>query len=118
MKFPKKIKMSGFEINLVLLDHEISYEVSEQQGSFVSKPPLTIYLDKKIIERGDRTSLNVLIHEVLHFVYYQYQLNLTKQLDDESKEEKEVNSIANGVIEMLLDTDLKEWILKTIREIK
>jgi len=118
MTFPKKVKMSGFEINLVLVEHDISYEVAEQQGSFVSKPPLTIYLDKKIIDKADRTSLNVLIHEFLHFSYYQYQLSATKQLDDDTREELEVNSMANSIIELLLDTDLKPWILKVMKECK
>jgi hypothetical protein len=36
---PKKVNAGPFEVELVLIPHEVAYESSDYQGSFVSKPP-------------------------------------------------------------------------------
>ena len=46
-----------FEVELVLIPHEVAYESSDYQGSFVSKPPLKIYLDENIINLGGQEML-------------------------------------------------------------
>ena len=51
VSFPKYVHLSYLKINLILLDSEVSYQVADQQGSFIEKPPITIYLDKAMIER-------------------------------------------------------------------
>ena len=50
IKLPKKVTVGAFTVELVLIPHDLSYEVSEQQGSFVVKPPYKIYFDEDIIE--------------------------------------------------------------------
>ena len=48
---PKKVNAGPFEVELILIPHEVAYESSDYQGSFVSKPPLKIYLDEDIINK-------------------------------------------------------------------
>ena len=74
VSLPKKVNAGPFEVELILLPHEVAYESSDYQGSFVSKPPLKIYLDEDIINRGGKDAINVVIHEMLHVGYYQYHL--------------------------------------------
>ena len=49
VSYPEYVHLSYLKVTLVLLDSELSYQVADQQGSFVEKPPVTIYLDKEII---------------------------------------------------------------------
>ena len=74
VSLPKKVNAGPFEVELILLPHEVAYESSDYQGVFVSKPPLKIYLDEDIIHRGGKDAINVVIHEMLHVGYYQYHL--------------------------------------------
>ena len=53
--------------------------------------------------------INVLIHELLHVIYYQYNLS------NSSSEEDVVNSMANGLTELLTRTALLETIKKLKR---
>ncbi len=66
--------MGPFKVHLKLVSHELAYEVSEQQGSFHSKPPMTIVLDENIMAMENESTLNVLIHELFHLCHYQYEL--------------------------------------------
>ena len=74
VKLPSKVTIGAFEVELITIPHEVSYEVGEAQGVFLGKPPYKIFLDEGIIERGGKDAVNVVIHEFLHVGYYQYLL--------------------------------------------
>ena len=107
VKLPKKVTIGAFEVELITIPHEVSYEVGEAQGVFVGKPPYKIFLDEGIIERGGKDAVNVVIHEFLHVGYYQYLLK-------EKEEETVVNSYANFITELLSRSELKDWIVDNI----
>ena len=107
VKLPKKVTIGAFEIELITIPHEVSYEVGEAQGVFVGKPPYKIFLDEGIIEKGGKDAVNVVIHEFLHVGYYQYLLK-------EKEEETVVNSYGNFITELLSRSELKDWIIDNI----
>ena len=96
-------------VELILLPHEVAYESSDYQGTFVSKPPLKIYLDDEIINLGGRDAINVVMHEMLHVGYYQYHLK-------DKEEETLVNSMANFLTEILTRSELKEWLIDNMKK--
>ena len=102
IKLPKNVTIGAFDVELVILPHEISYEVSEVQGIFIGKPPYKIFLDEDIINRGGKDAINVVIHEFLHVGFYQYLLK-------DKEEETIVNSYGNFITELLMRSELKEW---------
>jgi len=102
-KLPKHVTIGPFSVELICAPHDIMYEVSEAQGTFVIKPPYKIYLDKEMIERGGADAVNVVLHECMHVAYYQYQL---KDKDEESI----VNGMSNGITEIFYKSELKEWL--------
>ena len=106
---PKKVNAGPFEVELILLPHEVAYESSDYQGTFVSKPPLKIYLDDEIINLGGRDAANVVMHEMLHVGYYQYHLK-------DKEEETLVNSMANFLTEILTRSELKEWLIDNMKK--
>jgi hypothetical protein len=106
---PKKVNVGPFEVELVLIPHEVAYESSDYQGSFVSKPPLKIYLDENIINLGGKDAINVVMHEMLHVGYYQYHLK-------DKEEETLVNSVANFLTELLSRSELKAWIIDNMNK--
>jgi len=106
---PKKVNAGPFEVALILLPHEVAYESSDYQGSFVSKPPLKIYLDEEIINLGGRDAINVVMHEMLHVGYYQYHLK-------DKEEETLVNSVTNFLTEILTRSELKEWLIDNMKK--
>ena len=101
---PKKVNAGPFEVELILIPHEVAYESSDYQGVFVSKPPLKIYLDEDIINLGGKDAINVVMHEMLHVGYYQYHLK-------DKEEETLVNAMANFLTELLSRSELKSWII-------
>ena len=107
VKLPSKVTIGAFTVELVLIPHELSYEVSEQQGSFVVKPPYKIYFDEDIIELGGADAVNLVIHEFLHLGFYQYMLK-------DKDEETVVNSYGNFLTELLTRSELKSWIKQNI----
>ena len=107
VKLPKKVTIGAFEVELITIPHEVSYEVGEAQGVFVPKPPYKIYLDQSIIELGGKDAVNVVIHEMLHIGYYQYLLK-------DKEEETIVNSYGNFITELLSRSELKDWIVDNI----
>ena len=107
VKLPKKVTIGAFEIELITIPHEVSYEVGEAQGVFVGKPPYKIFLDEGIIEKGGKDAVNVVIHEFLHVGYYQYLLK-------DKEEETIVNSYGNFITELLSRSELKDWIVDNI----
>ena len=109
ISLPKKVNAGPFEVELILLPHEVAYESSDYQGTFVSKPPLKIYLDDEIINLGGRDAINVVIHEMLHVGYYQYHLK-------DKEEETLVNSMANFLTEILTRSELKEWLIDNMKK--
>jgi len=109
VSLPKKVNAGPFEVELVLLPHEVAYESSDYQGTFVSKPPLKIYLDDEIINLGGRDAINVVMQEMLHVGYYQYHLK-------DKEEETLVNSVANFLTEILTRSELKEWLIDNMKK--
>ncbi len=103
MKLPKYVTVGPFTVQLVCVPHELMYEVSEAQGTFVVKPPYKIYLDREMIQAGGPDAVNVVIHELLHLGFYQYHLK-------EKEEETIVNSYGNLGKERRGHSGLKEWI--------
>ena len=100
---PKFVTLGAFDVEIILLPHEVSLDVSEQQGSFKYNPPYKIFVDKDIIERGGKDALNLILHECLHVGYMQYMLK-------DKEEETVVNSYGNFLTEVLMRSELKEWI--------
>ena len=109
VSLPKKVNAGPFEVELILLPHEVAYESSDYQGTFVSKPPLKIYLDDEIINLGGRDAINVVMHEMLHVGYYQYHLK-------DKEEETLVNSITNFLTEILTRSELKAWLIDNMKK--
>tara|TARA_X000000368_G_C23039348_1_gene716147 strand:+ start:1378 stop:1710 length:333 start_codon:yes stop_codon:yes gene_type:complete len=107
VKLPKKVTIGAFEVELITIPHEVSYEVGEAQGVFVPKPPYKIFLDQSIIDLGGKDAVNVVIHEMLHIGYYQYLLK-------DKEEETIVNSYGNFMTELLSRSELKDWIVDNI----
>jgi len=101
--------MGPFKVSIKLLSHDTSYEISEQQGSFHSKPPLTINLDESIMNMHNEVSLNLLMHELFHLCQYQYHL-------EDAKEEVLVNAQANFMTELLMRSNLKKWIKSVLEQ--
>ncbi len=104
MKLPKYVTVGPFTVQLVCVPHELMYEVSEAQGTFVVKPPYKIYLDREMIQAGGPDAVNVVIHELLHLGFYQYGLK-------DKEEEHIVNSYGNFLTELLMRSELKEWLV-------
>ncbi len=109
VSLPKKVNAGPFEVELILLPHEVAYESSDYQGTFVSKPPLKIYLDDEIINLGGRDAINVVMHEMLHVGYYQYHLK-------DKEEETLVNSMGNFLTEILGRSELKAWLIDNMKK--
>ena len=99
--------MGPFKVLIRLLSHDTSYEVSDQQGSFHSKPPLTINLDESIMNMHNEVSLNLIVHELFHLCHYMYHL-------EGATEEVLVNAQANFTTELLIRSNLKNWIKSVI----
>ncbi len=109
-RLPKYVHLSYLKISLVQLDSELSYQVADQQGSFVEKPPATIYLDKEIIERGGLDAVNLVIHEMCHAVEYLAQLTNLSVTDPSRAEEGRVTAYSNYLTEMISKSELRDWI--------
>ena len=109
-KFPKCVHLSYLEIKLLLLDSEVSYQVAEQQGSFIEKPPITIYLDKEMIERGGLDAVNLVIHEMCHAIEHLAQLTNLSVTDPNKAEEGRVNAYSNYMTELISKSELRDWI--------
>ena len=101
--FPNVVYLSYLKIELKLVDHEMSYEAMEQQGSFHGKVPCYIVLDKEIIEKGGSYAVNLVLHEMSHAIEYLQKL-------DKSDEENRVSTYANYITEILCRSSLSNWI--------
>jgi hypothetical protein len=103
VNLPKFVTLGAFDVEIILLPHEISYDVSEQQGSFKFNPPYKIFLDKDIVEKKSKDALNLVLHECLHVGYLQYSMK-------DKEEEHIVNSYGNFITELFLRSELKAWL--------
>ena len=110
VKLPKYVHLSYLRVSLVQLDSELSYQVADQQGSFVEKPPATIYLDKGIIERGGLDAVNLVIHEMCHVIEYLAQLTNLSIADANRAEEGRVTAYSNYLTELISKSELRDWI--------
>ena len=108
--FPKHVHLSFLKVNLVLLNSQISYEVADQQGAFVEKPPVSIYLDEEIIRRGGSDAVVLVIHEVCHAIEHLAQLGNLSEGDALKAEEGRVNAYSNFITELISKSELRDWI--------
>ena len=106
--FPKTINLGYTTVNIVLVDSKISQIVGEQQGCYSGGLPYTVYFDKDIIKEGGPDAVNLVLHELMHHVYANYQV------DEKSGEEVVINTLANGITEILFRSELKEWIIQQL----
>ena len=70
--------------------------------------------ENKILYNSKQTPpelVNTIIHELMHAIYYQYNLSM------QSSEEDIVNAMANGMTELLTRTDLLQFIKHKLKEV-
>ena len=103
IRFPNFVFLSYLRIELKIVDHEMSYEAMEQQGSFHGKAPAYIILDKDIIEKGGSYAINLVLHEMSHAIEYLQKM-------DKIDEEGRVSTYANFMTEVLCRSSLSDWI--------
>ena len=104
VKLPKHVTIGAYKVELVRIPHDVAYESSDYQGSFVAKPPIKIYLDEEIIDMGGMDAVNLVLHEFCHLGFYQYAMK-------DIEEEHIVNSYGNFLTELLMRSELKEWLV-------
>ena len=109
VKFPKHVTVGAFKVELVKIPHAVAYDSSDYQGSFVSQPPAKIFLDEDIVDGGGMDAVNLVLHELCHLGFYQYSMK-------EKDEEHIVNSYGNFFTEVLMRSELKEWLLCQMKE--
>ena len=107
---PKQIKLGHFLIDIQLIDGQLSLNIAEQQGCFVAREQI-IYLDKDIMTGQADRAIGLIIHELCHAIYYQYNLG------QHSSEEDIVNAMSNGMTELLTRTDLLKYIQHKLKEV-
>ena len=108
-KLPDYITLGYTRIRLVLVDSKISTNIGEQQGCYVGSVPYTIYLDKDIMTNGGPDAVNLIIHECMHHIWTNYQV------DDKTGEEITVNTMANGITELVVRSELKPWLIHQLQ---
>jgi len=102
VELPEFIRLSHYRITLEQIPSEISEECAEQQGSFHSRT-MRIYLDKGIIEDGGSIACDLLLHEILHSVWY------LRGMDSKSEEDV-VNGMSTHIIEIFKNNpDFARW---------
>ena len=107
---PKTIKLGHFVIGIELIDGTVSMNIAEQQGCFVAREQI-IYLDKDIMTGQPDRAIGLIIHELCHAIYYQYNQS------HQSSEEDIVNAMSNGMTELLTRTDLLKYIQHKLKEV-
>ena len=107
ISIPNKIKIGAMDVTIQLQKHLTKR--SDDEGGYFEEDQL-ILLDKDIIEAGNKYSIVLLWHEVLHAIYSQYSL-------DGLSEEKNVSGFSQGIVQVLGDNPkLIEWILKCLKK--
>jgi hypothetical protein len=107
MKLPTQIDIGHETIKIEVVPTHLSYELCREEGSFHSTLR-TIFINEDIVNRGGATLVNVLIHELMHVIHW------LDNLSKDSTEEDIVNSMSNGMTELLLRTDLLTFIYKEL----
>ena len=105
-KFPEYITLGYTRIEFILMSTNIARNIGEQQGSYIGSVPYKIYLDQEIINLGGPDASNLVIHEVMHHIYNNYEC------DDKTSEEILINTLANGITELIYRSELKAWFLE------
>ena len=103
---PHILQLGHFKLKIVLADSEIVNE--EYQGAYLSRDN-KIILYKDLANGKGAQSINIILHELCHAIYYAYGL------DKDSNEEQIVNAMSNGVTELLLNKELLKFINKEIQ---
>ena len=107
ISIPNKIKIGAMEVTIRLQKHLTKR--SDDEGGFFEEDQL-ILLDKDIIEKGNKYSIVLLWHEILHAVYSQYSL-------EGLPEEKNVSGFSQGIVQVLGDNPkLVKWILLCLKK--
>lgn len=111
MKLPTQIKLGHETIKIEVVPTHLSYELCKEEGSFHSNLR-TIFISEDMVNRGGASLVNVLIHELMHVIYW------LDNLSKDSTEEDIVNSMSNGLTELLLRTELQTFINKELNYAK
>ena len=108
---PEFINLSHYRIQILQINNHISYELAEQQGSFHSRE-MKIYVDESIIEKGGSISTDLLLHELLHSIWYLRQFG---NLKPSEAEEDIVNGMSTHLIEIFKNNpDFTRWFLQNL----
>ena len=106
-KIEKQIKI-GYQKYDIDIWPESFATTEEAVGEFFNN-------DRKIGLRGDYVETlhgdNTLLHEVMHGIVYQY--GMVETMEKFSKEEKIVNTMANGIMQVFVDNP---WFMDYIKE--
>ena len=106
-KIEKQIKI-GYQKYDIDIWPETFATTEEAVGEFFNN-------DRKIGLRGDYVETlpgaNTLLHEVMHGIVYQY--GMVETMEKFSKEEKIVNTMANGIMQVFVDNP---WFMDYIKQ--
>jgi len=103
---PHILQLGHFKLKIKLVDSDIINE--EYQGAYLSRDN-KIILDKSLANGKGAQSINIILHELMHAIYYAYGL------DQNSNEEQIVNAMSNSITELLLNPMLLKFINKEIQ---
>ena len=107
MQRPDKIKIGYREYKLEECKQTVA-SANEAQGQFFAKEGVIGYTAE---EKGV-SHANTLIHELLHAIVYQWNMEL-----EEKDEEKLVNGLANGLTTIFVDNPkLMDFLKEKIKE--
>ncbi len=107
MQRPDKIKIGYRDYKLEEWKQTVA-SANEAQGQFFAKEGVIGYT----AEETGVSHANTLIHEILHAIVYQWNMEL-----DEKDEEKLVNGLANGLTTIFVDNPkLMAFLNKKIKE--
>ena len=107
MNIPDKIKIGYRDYKLEEWKQTVA-SANEAQGQFFAKEGIIGYTAE---EKGV-SHANTLLHEILHAIVYQWNLEL-----EEKEEEKLVNSLTNGLTTVFVDNPkLMDYLKDKIKE--
>ena len=107
MERPEKIKIGYRDYNLEEWKQTVA-SANEAQGQFFAKEGVIGYTS----EETGVSHANTLIHECLHAIIYQWNMDL-----DEKVEELVVNGLANGLTTIFVDNPkLMDFLKEKIKE--
>jgi len=107
MQRPDKIKIGYRDYKLEVWKQTVA-SANEAQGQFFAKEGVIGYT----AEETGVSHANTLIHEILHAIVYQWNMEL-----EEKDEEKLVNGLANGLTTIFVDNPkLMDFLKDKIKE--